>query len=96
MREGGRKREEDGGRESERGYEAAVWKGGVIRERERRASDWGGLSRNQIEYCSSCSDIPCCYRCGFAAPSLSHARILTGINAHALNTDLLAHALEGI
>ncbi|KAK2902975.1 hypothetical protein Q8A67_007688 [Cirrhinus molitorella] len=27
-----------------------------------RATDWGGLSRNQREYCSSRSDFPCCYR----------------------------------
>ncbi len=62
-------------REGERLWgSAAVRKGGVMRARE---SDWGGLSRNQREYCSSCSDSPCCYRCSSAASlslSFSHAR----------------------
>ncbi len=52
-----------------------------------RESDWGGLSRNQREYCSSRSDSPCCYRCSSAA-SLSLSHMHADIDAHAVNTDL--------
>lgn len=51
-----------------------------------RESDWGGLSRNQREYCSSRSDFPCCYR--LCSPSLSLSHMHADINAHAVNTDL--------